>query len=266
MPCGKPGQQGVILIKESTAKFGHNTYKLVSTKEAGVLDALNDGTGWDGFNAQIFVSGSTFQWFVPGNQPRPFRLCSSAELQPDAEAGAKSEGGSASNTGTLVSRHGANGGKGAVEALPTDRLKTFLPTSLDGLARTEMSAKRSAAMGIQVSEAEARYSDNAGQTIRLKVADLGGAGGLAALAPSANVEEERHTPTGYEKTYKSGGRMINEQWDGSSRSGQYTVIVGERFSVEASGNAASIDVLKSAVNRIDLEGLEALRNEGVKVH
>jgi hypothetical protein len=156
-----------------------------------------------------------------------------------------------------------SGGK-AVEALPPERIKTFLPETLAGLARTEISAERNGAAGIQVSQAEARYSDNAEQNVHLKVADLGGAAGLAALASWANVEEERQTQTGYEKTYKSGGRIIHEQWDSASKYGEYSVVVGDRFSVEASGNAASMDVLKSAVSGIDLGGLEALRNEGVK--
>jgi hypothetical protein len=175
----------------------------------------------------------------------------------DASAAAQAAG------GVLAAALGA---KGNVEALPTDRVKSFLPDSLDGLARTEVSAQRNAAMGVQMSEAEANYSDNAGQNIRLKVADMGGVAGLAALASWANVEEDRQTQTGYEKTYKSGGRMIHEEWDNSSKSGQYTVIVGDRFSVEASGSAASMDALKSAVNSVDLGGLEALRNEGVKAN
>jgi hypothetical protein len=158
------------------------------------------------------------------------------------------------------------GGKGAVEALAPDRIKAFLPESVAGLARTEVSAERNGAVGVQVSEAEARYSDNGGQSIRLKVTDLGGAAGLAALAGWADIEADRETQTGYDKTYKSGGRMIHEQWDNGSKSGEYTMIVGDRFSVEASGSAASVDVLKSAVSSIDLGGLEALRNEGVKAN
>ena len=119
-------------------------------------------------------------------------------------------------------------------------------------------------MGMQISEAEATYGDDAGQNVRLKVADLGSMAGFAALASWANVEEDRQTQTGYEKSYKSGGRMIREQWDNESKSGEYTVIVGERFSVEASGSADSIDTLKAAVNAVDLGGLEALRTVGVK--
>ncbi len=160
----------------------------------------------------------------------------------------------------------ALGGGKAVEALAPDRIKTFLPETLGGLARTEISAERNGAAGIQVSQAEASYSDNGQQNIRLKVADLGGAAGLAALASWANVEEDRQTQTGYEKTYRSGGRIIHEQWDNASKYGEYSVVVGDRFSVEASGSAASMDALKSAVAGIDLGGLEALRNEGVKAN
>jgi hypothetical protein len=37
-------------------------------------------------------------------------------------------------------------------------------------------------------------------------------------------------------------------------------VLGERFSVKASGDAGSIDELKTA----DLAGLEALKNQGIK--
>lgn len=179
------------------------------------------------------------------------------------EAGKSGDPGAAAQAagGVLAA---AMGGKGNVESLDTERIKAFLPASLGGLARTEISAQRNAAMGMQISEAEATYGDDAGQNVRLKVADLGSMAGFAALASWANVEEDRQTQTGYEKSYKSGGRMIREQWDNESKSGEYTVIVGERFSVEASGSAGSIDTLKAAVNAVDLGGLEALRTVGVK--
>jgi hypothetical protein len=155
---------------------------------------------------------------------------------------------------------------GPVEALAPDRVKSFLPESLGKLARTEVNAERSGAMGIQVSTAEAHYSDNAGQDVELKITDLGGASGLAALASWAGIEQDRQTQSGYEKTYKSDGQVIHEQWDNDSKHGEYFVLVGNRFSVEASGNTASIDTLKAAVNSVDLGALAALRNEGVKTN
>lgn len=154
------------------------------------------------------------------------------------------------------------GGKGKVEALPPDRIKAFLPASAGGLARSEISAERNAAMGLQVSEAQARYGD-ATHSLELEIQDMGGASGLMALASWASVEQERETGTGYEKSYKSGGRMVHEEWDGAAGRGEYAVIVGERFSVKASGSVAGIDVLKQAVASVDLGGLEALRGAGV---
>ena len=102
------------------------------------------------------------------------------------------------------------------------------------------------------------------ETVLLQLLRGAGVAGLAALASWANIEEDKQTQDGYEKTYKSGDRMIHEQWDNGSKSGEYTVLVGNRFSVEASGNAAGIDALKGAVESVDLGALEALRNEGVK--
>ena len=58
--------------------------------------------------------------------------------------------------------------------------------------------------------------------------------------------------------------MVHEEWDRSSNSGEYGVVLGDRFLVKVAGNAASVDDLRSAVAGLDLAGLEALRNEGVK--
>ncbi|MFO1410641.1 MAG: hypothetical protein U1F06_09755 [Steroidobacteraceae bacterium] len=216
----------------------------------GLSGMTHSGGGFDSDSA----GGALAQW-AQGMEEAGKRA-EQANKSGDAAAAAQAAG------GVLAA---ALGGKGNVESLPTDRIKAFLPESLGGLARTEISAQRNAAaMGVQMSEAEATYSDNAGQSVRLKVADMGGVAGLAALASWANIEEDKQTQDGYEKTYKSGDRMIHEQWDNGSKSGEYTVIVGNRFSVEASGNAAGIDALKGAVESVDLGALEALRNEGVK--
>ncbi|MFO1402007.1 MAG: Yip1 family protein [Steroidobacteraceae bacterium] len=224
------------------------------------------GMGWGGFGGGLSGmrhSGGSFDSDSAGGALAQW-------AQGMEEAGKKAE--EANKTGDPAAAAqaaggvlaAALGGKGNVESLSSEKIKAFLPDSLGGLARTEISAQRNAAMGVQMSEAEATYSDNAGQSVRLKVADMGGVAGLAALASWANIEEDKQTQDGYEKTYKSGDRMIHEQWDNGSKSGEYTVLVGNRFSVEASGNAAGIDALKGAVESVDLGALEALRNEGVK--
>ena len=155
----------------------------------------------------------------------------------------------------------AGGGKG-VDALPTDQMKTFLPETLGGLPRTGVSASRNAAMGFQVAEASADYADAAGKSLRLEVNDAGGAKGVFALANWAGVEEEREWQGGYEKTYRADGRMVHERWDSSSGSGEYSLVVGDRFSVELSGSAASMDELKAAMTSgVNLAGLETIARE-----
>lgn len=152
----------------------------------------------------------------------------------------------------------------AAEALPPDRLKAFVPDALAGMPRTEISAERNKALGLQVSNANASYSDGSGHNLRLEITDSGGMSGLMGLASWASVEQERETSSGYEHTRKENGRIVHEQWDRSSNSGEYGVVLGDRFLVKVAGNAASVDDLRAAVAGLDLAGLEALRNEGVK--
>jgi hypothetical protein len=156
------------------------------------------------------------------------------------------------------------GGAGSAEALAPDRLKAFVPDSLGGLPRTELAAERNGAMGIQVATANGRYSDGAGRNLRLEITDSGGAAGLMGLASWAMMEQERETDSGYERTRKENGRMVHEEWNRSSGSGEYGVVLGERFLVKVAGEAASVDDLKSALASVNLAGLEALENEGVK--
>jgi hypothetical protein len=69
---------------------------------------------------------------------------------------------------------------------------------------------------------------------------------------------------GYERTYRQDGRMVHERWDEQNGSGEFGMIVADRFSVAVSGPAAGMDELRAALGGVDLAGLEALRNEGVK--
>ena len=156
----------------------------------------------------------------------------------------------------------AFGGGAAVEALAPDRLKPFVPDTLAGLPRTDISVERNQAMGMQIAEAKATYADDSGRSVQLEITDTGSAKGLLGLAGMAGVEGEKQTANGYEKTYRDAGRLVHEEWDGTQ--GKYSVVVGERFTVEVNGEANSLDELKAAAAGLDLNGLEALKNEGVK--
>jgi len=57
---------------------------------------------------------------------------------------------------------------------------------------------------------------------------------------------------------------VHEKWDAPSRSGEYGVVLGERFAVKVSGNVKQVATLQAAMRGMDLEGLEAMRDSGVK--
>jgi hypothetical protein len=157
----------------------------------------------------------------------------------------------------------ALGGGAKVEALPPERLKAFLPETLSGLPRREMSAERNAAMGLQISEGKARYGDGQGRNLDLEITDMGGAQGVMMFAGWAAIESEKQTETGYEKTSRVDGRIVHEEWNTARKSGEYSMVLGERFLAKVSGEAADVGQLKAALASIDLAALEALKGEGV---
>jgi len=161
----------------------------------------------------------------------------------------------------------ALGGGGKVESLPPDTIKQFVPESLAGLPRTNVSVERNAAMGMQVSTARASYSDGAQRSLNLEITDTGSLKGLVGFATGfAGIEQDKETDSGYEKVYRSGGQLVHEQWNNGSRSGEYSVVVGDRFAVKVSGSAADISELKAAVGSVNLAGLEALKGSGVQAN
>lgn len=142
-------------------------------------------------------------------------------------------------------------------AVAPEALQALLPESLGAFRRTEISSSGANAGGLGGSAAEGRYL-NGESNLELKVTDIAAAGALAAMGSAFNVQSNRETETGYEKTTTVDGRMITEKWDKQSQQGSYSVLVGNRFMVEASGKVASIDVLRDAVAAIGLSKLESL--------
>ena len=155
--------------------------------------------------------------------------------------------------GTAVS-----GGKG-VDPVQIDALKPFVPDSFAGLPRTDMRTERGGAAGFMTAKAEGVYNDNTGKNAHLEVVDTGGVAGLMGLASWMNVQGERENADRREVTRKEGNRLVHEEMNkregGSSK---YTVVLNDRFIVEARGNVDYAQ-LKSAVNGLDLGKLESLK-------
>lgn len=162
------------------------------------------------------------------------------------EAAAKSVGASVKSDGTVTVNNGKVVDPGA--------LQNLLPGSVAGFSRTSVESSGGGAIGINVSDATAEFGGG-DQSFHLKIADTGAMGALAGIV---NVQSNRQTETGYEKTMLQDGNMVTEKWDNQSKSGTYSVLVAKRFLVEAEGSAPSIDTLKSAVAAVNLGQLAAL--------
>ncbi len=158
----------------------------------------------------------------------------------------------------------AMGGGQQVESLAPERLKSFVPEELAGLSRSSISAERSGALGLQVSTATATYSNDSGREVRLEITDAGSAKGLLGLASWAGVEGEKEENGRQEKTFREDDRLMHQEWDSGASQGQYTVVVGDRFTVKVEGAAGSVSELRDAAEELDLDGLADLRTEGVK--
>ncbi len=147
---------------------------------------------------------------------------------------------------------------GSVQAVPADTLKALLPANLpSGFARTEVSATSAGAAGVGGSNAEGVYTKGDGR-ITLQVTDLAAMGALAAMGGAINVQSDRETATGYEKVGKVDGRLTTESFDNQAKSGKYSVVVANRFVVDAEGSGVAIDDLKAAVSAVGIGKLESM--------
>ncbi len=157
----------------------------------------------------------------------------------------------------------ALGGGKAIESVDIEKLKPLIPETLGGLAKKSSRSEKNGVLGVMISKAEAEYSDGAGKSIQLEITDTGGASGLMGLASWASVQGEKEDQYGSEKTQKINGRLVHEK-SSKSGGGEYSVVIAERFMVEAKSTNVDLNTLKTAVASIDLAKLEAMKNEGVK--
>ena len=150
----------------------------------------------------------------------------------------------------------AEAGK-TVPAVPADTLKGLLPAGVAGFTRTSLETNSGGAGGMSMATASGDYEKD-GTRFSLSVTDMGGMAGLAAMANAVDAQSSEETASGYKKAGKVDGRMTVEEWDRDAKSGQYSVIVGNRFTVQAQGNADNVDALKQAVGSVNLAALESL--------
>jgi len=152
------------------------------------------------------------------------------------------------------------GQEGPKETVDPKLLKELLPADADGLKRKEASSEKNAMMGFGVSTAEARYSDDNGERIKVNITDVAGTGlALMGMAAWSMASIDKETETGYEKTTEYDGHKAFEKYNTQSKNGEISVLVANRFIVQVEGNNVSIDKIKTVLNDIDLDKLADLK-------
>lgn len=151
------------------------------------------------------------------------------------------------------------------EVVDFRELKELLPESIGDLKRKNAQGEKNSAMGFTISHAEADYSnDDGSQNIDIEITDLTGASGLAGFAAWgwAMAEIDKESETGYEKTTKYKGHKAYEKYDNEYQDGSIEVLVSGRYMVSVQGNNVPMDIIKNAMDEINIGKLEAMKEAG----
>lgn len=154
-----------------------------------------------------------------------------------------------------------------VEPIDFRELQKFLPEKLAGMERSDLSGEKAGAFGMKVSHAEAVYSTSDGGSCTIKITDMGTMKGMAAMAAGyawTAADFDRETQDSYERTMTYKGFKGFEQYNHRYKNGEIAVIIGNRFIVNIDGSDVSMEQMKSALDRIDVDKLEAKKKEGVQ--
>lgn len=147
--------------------------------------------------------------------------------------------------------------RATLQPVSADTLSGMLPGTVAGFTRDEITSASARAGGMNTATARASYTRGEGQ-IDLTVTDLGGAAAFAQLSSAFNVNHSEPTGGKYERVGNVDGRLTSETFDPVERSGAYSVLVAERFMVEAEGRGVSMADLKAAVASVGFNRLEAM--------
>ena len=144
--------------------------------------------------------------------------------------------------------------------LSNDELKAILPENLLGLKRSEFSVGDASMMNL--SSAEAKYKNEDGsKSMTLEIMDGAGETGSAMvsiLMMGLNMNKEKQTETGFEKTTEIDGMkaLVSEEKREDKVSSKIQIIAKTRYLLTISGRGFSYEELSKAVGEINTSALK----------
>ena len=166
--------------------------------------------------------------------------------------------------GAMAGAAGGVVGSGSFEPIDFRKLKEALPQELAGFEKGESSGEKNNAFGIAVSEAKQSFRTADGsKSVRFEITDPGSLAGPFALANMwMNIDIDKETSTGYEKTSTVSGRKLHEKWNKSSKHAEVQMVVGNRFMIEVDAQGVDMNDVKALISKIDVAKLESMRSDG----
>ena len=172
-----------------------------------------------------------------------------------AQAGASPGVADGAAAGIAVLKTMVGGGKAHVDTLTRDELKTYLPETVNGLARTNSESHSGSFSGISGTSASANYGTGA-TTVSIDVTDAANMTGLTTMMGLAmGVESE--DDNGYEKAVQLGDTKVHEKWTSSGKSAELVGIVG-RFMVDVTSSGVEMSDAEKAFQAVDIAKLESV--------
>ncbi len=168
--------------------------------------------------------------------------------------------------GAIAGAAGGVVGSGSFDPIDFRKLKEALPQELAGFEKGDSSGEKNNAFGISVSEAKQSFrSADGSKSVRFEITDPGSLAGPFALANMwMNVEIDKETSDGYEKTASVGGRKLHEKWNKSGKHGEVQTVVGNRFMVEVDARGIDMSDVKALLSKVDIAKLESMKADGKK--
>jgi len=122
-----------------------------------------------------------------------------------------------------------------VEIINFRELKKRFPSSIDGMERKSSEGQTMGFGGMKVSVAEAEYRDG-NQRLDLTITDTGGLGAaLMGMAFWSNLEIDKETEDGFERTTEIDGHKAYMKYDRRREQSEIAVIFDNRFLAVARG-------------------------------
>lgn len=151
-----------------------------------------------------------------------------------------------------------SGGKEAKPVPPVSfkKLIDYLPKNLEGMKTSEPEGETGSAGQWQYSEAKASYRGEQGQSADVGIFDYAHISLMyLPYQMLTRMKVSKESTRGYERTVEMDGFPAYEEWNKSDGRSEMTVLVGDRFIVNAKVHGGEEGAAQKVLDKIDLKGL-----------